>query len=85
MLQCLRVSDRGSWLWAQASTQLREFAEGVSGMADAVGGSISGPAVQNMQALADDIAAWMGVPDLRPTPAFALPPPPKSLPKSQDT
>ncbi len=41
--------------------QLHQLGRGISGMAWAMGGQVGGPVVDNVQALADELAAWMGV------------------------
>ena len=41
--------------------QLHQLGKGIGNMAWALGGQVGGPVTDNVQGLADEVAAWMGV------------------------
>lgn len=53
---------------------LEELGKGVVNMAGMFGGTVGGPVTDNVQALADEVAAWMGVGGVVASGSRALPP-----------
>jgi hypothetical protein len=47
--------------FAQAEGPLKDLSRQVENMSSAVGGTTGGPITDSAQALADEVAAWMGV------------------------
>jgi hypothetical protein len=58
---------------AQGVDVLDDLSKGVTNMAAMMGGQVGGPVTDGMQALADEVAAWMGVGDVVVKGGRALP------------
>lgn len=52
------ASDAGA---APVEQQLHQLGKSIDNMAWALGGQVGGPVTDNVQGLADEVAAWMGV------------------------